>query len=62
MWQNMIIVAVVLLCALYLGRKFLRQARGKTGGGCRCNGCSGPPAGTPEGRSSDQKCGCGERR
>lgn len=66
MWQNIVIAVVVLLCALYIGRKFCKQARGQAGCGCSggCSGCPPPPGGAPPGQppgESSGSCGCGEQ-
>jgi len=40
MVQNIIIALIVLVCALYVGRKFYRQFKGtESGCGCECSGC-----------------------
>jgi len=60
MWQNIIIAVIVLLCALYVGRRFYRQARGKSACGCECSGCpSAEPGGSPKGSEPPSGCGSG---
>ena len=40
MAENIIILLIVLVCAVYVGRKFYRQFKGtESGCGCECSGC-----------------------
>jgi hypothetical protein len=64
MWQNIVIAVIVLLCAVYVGRKFCKQARGQAGcgGGCCGSGCT--PSPDCSSRKPDESSGndSGERR
>ena len=42
MWQNIIVVVVLVVCAIYIGRRFYRQLSNKRPScGGSCNGCGG---------------------
>jgi hypothetical protein len=65
MWQNILIAVIVLLCAIYVGRKLFRQARGQSGCGCGCSGGCTPPAVTGPGKGPGDPpagCDCGGRQ
>jgi hypothetical protein len=56
MWQNVLVLIIVLACALAIGRRFYRQARGRSGGcGSSCSGCASPPAPT---KSAEPRSTC----
>jgi hypothetical protein len=42
MWENVLIIVIVGVCAIFILRRFQRQLKGKSGCGCSCSGCSGP--------------------
>lgn len=47
MWQNIIILLIIVACMFFLGRRIRRQLGGsKTGCGCSCSGCDDPSAKT----------------
>jgi len=40
MWENIIIAIIILICAVYIGRRFYKNLTGKSSGcGCSCTGC-----------------------
>jgi|GEM_PF-4424393 len=40
MFETMVVVAIVAVCGWYVGRRFLRQLKGRTPDcGCGCSGC-----------------------
>lgn len=41
MWQNIIIICVIVACAFFIGRRIFRQLTGRQSGcSCSCKGCS----------------------
>jgi len=49
MWQNIIILFIIVACMFFLGRRIRRQLSGnKTGCSCNCSGCDDPSAKTKD--------------
>ena len=51
MWQNIIIIFIIVACLFFIGRRIRRQLNGsKTGCGCSggCGGCDAPSAKTKD--------------
>ncbi len=47
MWQNIIILLIIVACMFFLGRRIRSQLGGnKTGCGCSCSGCGDKSAKT----------------
>lgn len=46
MWETVLVVLVVVVCAFFIGRRFYNQFKGTSGCGCSCSntGCSGTEA------------------
>ena len=47
MWENLLIALVLLICAIFVLRRFVRQLGGKATGGCACScgeGCTSKSA------------------
>lgn len=47
MWQNLIILCIIVACMFFIGRRIRRQLSGsKPGCGCTCSGCDDQSAKT----------------
>ena len=49
MWQNIIILFIIVACMFFIGRRIRRQLSGsKTGCGGTCSGCDSPSSKTKD--------------